>query len=88
MVSKDFNHFALKTLYLSNPRYAPLIDLKRLERYLSVGGVRIEDDILITKHGYENLTLAPKGQKMLDIIRDGAKCEHGVACSFHSEASR
>ena len=36
---------------------------------MSVGGVRIEDDILITSKGYENLTMAPKGDAMLSIIR-------------------
>jgi Xaa-Pro dipeptidase len=30
--------------------------------------VRIEDDILVTKDGYENLTTAPKGQELLDVI--------------------
>lgn len=30
--------------------------------------MRIEDDILVTEDGYENLTLAPKGQAALDII--------------------
>lgn len=33
-----------------------------------MGGVRIEDDILVTEDGYENLTTAPKGQTALDII--------------------
>lgn len=47
---------------------------------MHVGGVRIEDDILITAKGYENLTLAPKGREMLDIIRGGAKCKHGDDC--------
>jgi Xaa-Pro dipeptidase len=36
---------------------------------MPVGGVRIEDDILITSKGYENLTTAPKGDAMFDIIR-------------------
>ena len=30
------------------------------KRYFPVGGVRIEDDILITKDGHKNLTTAPK----------------------------
>lgn len=36
---------------------------------MPIGGVRIEDDILITSKGYENLTTAPKGKAMFDIIR-------------------
>lgn len=39
-----------------------------LERFYPVGGVRIEDDILVTEDGNENLTTAPKGQELLDII--------------------
>jgi len=30
--------------------------------------VRIEDDILVTEEGYENLTKAPKGDEALKII--------------------
>jgi hypothetical protein len=39
---------------------------------MPVGGVRIEDDILITSESYENLTTAPKGDEMLEIIRTGS----------------
>jgi Xaa-Pro dipeptidase len=38
---------------------------------MPVGGVRIEDDILITSSGFENLTTAPKGDAMLETIRHG-----------------
>ena len=43
-----------------------------MEKYYPVGGVRIEDDILITEDGYENLTTAPKGEEALRIINEGA----------------
>lgn len=39
---------------------------------MGVGGVRIEDDILITEQGWENLTTAPKGEEALRIIRGEA----------------
>lgn len=33
-----------------------------------MGGVRIEDNVLITDDGYENITTAPKGDEALKII--------------------
>lgn len=84
----SFSRYALETVYLPNPEVSKFIDEEVLERYMHVGGVRIEDDILITKHGYENLTLTPKGKEMLDIIRDGAECHHGNGCPFSMDAVR
>lgn len=49
---------------------AQYISFDVVERYLPVGGVRIEDDILVTPDGYENLTTAPKGERALEIIRN------------------
>lgn len=44
------------------------VDFDVVERYVDVGGVRIEDDVLVTKGGNRNLTDAPKGREMLDLI--------------------
>ncbi|KAL4889118.1 putative Xaa-Pro aminopeptidase pepP [Aspergillus ambiguus] len=46
--------------YIKSPETSKYIDTAVLERYWSVGGVRIEDNIHVTKDGYENLTTAPK----------------------------
>ncbi|KAA8900332.1 peptidase M24, structural domain-containing protein [Sphaerosporella brunnea] len=48
------------TPYLKDPVHGQFIDKKVLDRYWDVGGVRIEDDILILGkgRGYENLTTA------------------------------
>ncbi len=81
-----FNRYALSHLYLKSPQWRKLINMEVLEKYIRVGGVRIEDDILITKDGYKNLTKAPKGEEMLRVIREGAGCEHGLGCPFRVDA--
>jgi Xaa-Pro dipeptidase len=37
---------------------SPLIDHAKVEEYMYVGGVRIEDNLLVTENGYDNLTPA------------------------------
>ncbi|KAL2024407.1 hypothetical protein VTK56DRAFT_8218 [Thermocarpiscus australiensis] len=61
----------IKAYFLDKPEHARYIDQEVLEKYWDVGGVRIEDDILVTDDGYENLTTAPKGEEMLKIINEG-----------------
>ncbi|KAE8151503.1 peptidase M24, structural domain-containing protein [Aspergillus avenaceus] len=46
--------------FIKSPELSKYIDTDTLERYWGVGGVRIEDNIHVTKEGYENLTTAPK----------------------------
>ncbi|EME47171.1 hypothetical protein DOTSEDRAFT_166002 [Dothistroma septosporum NZE10] len=58
--------------FLQSPSLSKFVDKEVLKRYVNVGGVRIEDDILITKAGYENLTTAAKGEEMLKVIREAA----------------
>lgn len=60
----------IEAYFLSNPVHAKYIDKELLEKYYPVGGVRIEDDILVTDDGYENLTTAPKGEEALRIINN------------------
>lgn len=46
--------------YLRDPLHAAYINFEVLNKYWEVGGVRIEDNILITADGYQNLTTALK----------------------------
>ncbi|KAK4171933.1 peptidase M24, structural domain-containing protein [Triangularia setosa] len=50
----------LRAYFLDVPYHAHFINKKALEQYWDLGGVRIEDDILVTKTGWENLTDVPR----------------------------
>lgn len=46
--------------FKNNPEKAPYVNFDKFEEYFYVGGVRIEDDILITDDGFENMTPVPR----------------------------
>ncbi|KAF2148420.1 putative Xaa-Pro aminopeptidase [Myriangium duriaei CBS 260.36] len=64
-----FNRYSLENVFRPERKWSKFIDWDRLEKYYPVGGVRIEDDILITAAGWRNLTTTPKGEDALRIIR-------------------
>jgi Xaa-Pro aminopeptidase len=82
-----FSLYALETLYLPSPVHSKYINRDVLARFIPVGGVRIEDDILITRFGYENLTTAPKGEEMLEIIKSQAKPDLSLPISTAATAA-
>jgi Xaa-Pro dipeptidase len=45
---------------IADPQRNHFFNVERLNQFRKVGGVRIEDDIVITKTGYLNLTQVPK----------------------------
>ncbi|KAG8156458.1 hypothetical protein KVR01_013692 [Diaporthe batatas] len=53
---------------LKDPATSKYIDAGVLERYWDVGGVRIEDNVLITKDGCENFTSVVKDPEELERI--------------------
>ncbi|RDW65348.1 hypothetical protein BP5796_10040 [Coleophoma crateriformis] len=54
--------------YLRDPVHAAYINKDVLDRYWDVGGVRIEDNVLITKDGFENLTTVVKDVDEIEKI--------------------
>lgn len=63
-----FSRAYIEAFFLKHPVHSKFIDGEVLEKYYDVGGVRIEDDILVTEDGNENLTPAPKGEEAVRII--------------------
>lgn len=49
-------------------KYQKYIHWNVVQKYRSVGGIRIEDDILVTKNGFKNLTTVPKEVKAIEKL--------------------
>jgi Xaa-Pro dipeptidase len=59
---------------LRNPSQAKYINVEVLKRFRGTGGCRLEDDVLITKDGAENLTILPTSvEEIEEIIADAKK---------------
>lgn len=68
-------YFDSKSYRKKNEKY---INWKTADEYRDVGGVRIEDDILVTKSGHTNLTSTPKTIELIQNImnsKNRKKCQ-------------
>ncbi|KAI9168194.1 hypothetical protein H9P43_007566 [Blastocladiella emersonii ATCC 22665] len=54
-----------------NEKAGEFIDFDAVARYTPVGGVRIEDNVLITADGYKNLTTVPKSVDEIEALMAG-----------------
>ena len=50
---------------------APLLVAEQLNRFRGFGGVRLEDDVLITQSGFENFTLCPRSVEEVEAVMAG-----------------
>ena len=67
-----FNDFAI-TQALGNKEQAKLIDKEVLKGYSGFGGIRIEDDIVVTSDGMINLTDCPRTVEEIEAVCAGAE---------------
>ncbi|EEP76062.1 hypothetical protein UREG_00910 [Uncinocarpus reesii 1704] len=58
--------------YLKSPELSKYIDSAVLDKYWKVGGVRIEDNLVVTQDGFQNLTTVPKDAEEVErIVQQG-----------------
>ncbi|KAF8776883.1 Xaa-Pro dipeptidase like protein [Argiope bruennichi] len=61
---------------LKDPKLAPFLVPEKIAQYRDFGGVRIEDDIIVTDVGMELMTRVPRTvEEIEDIMRTGRKME-------------
>ena len=56
---------------LANPDQSKFINVDVLARFRGFGGVRLEDVIVITENGVENLTTCPRTIEEVESVRAG-----------------
>eukprot|EP00486_Rosalina_sp_Unknown_P014334 CAMPEP_0201595452 /NCGR_PEP_ID=MMETSP0190_2-20130828/192453_1 /ASSEMBLY_ACC=CAM_ASM_000263 /TAXON_ID=37353 /ORGANISM="Rosalina sp." /LENGTH=139 /DNA_ID=CAMNT_0048055449 /DNA_START=398 /DNA_END=813 /DNA_ORIENTATION=- len=54
-----FNTSWIKQMMTKYPKMGDCVDKEVIKDYYGCGGCRIEDDVLVTKDGIENLTIVP-----------------------------
>ena len=53
-------HHVLIDKYKNDKDLAHFFNFDQVAEYMSVGGIRIEDDVLVTEDGFENLSIVPR----------------------------
>jgi Xaa-Pro dipeptidase len=56
---------------LQSPAHAPFINAARLAAFRTFGGVRLEDDVVVTATGMENLTCVPRDPDDVEAVMAG-----------------
>jgi len=65
-----FIDFILDKAY-NDPEQSKYLNKAKIQEYMDVGGVRLEDDLLITKDGHINLTYVPRTVEEVEACMAG-----------------
>lgn len=65
-------YFSEDLMNAAGVRQSSLVDVQVLERYIPVGGVRLEDDVVVKKDGCENLTTVGREVDWVEGVCSGA----------------
>lgn len=77
-----FNDWCLDAA-LADPKLARFLNAEALARFRGFGGVRIEDDVLITETGCENFTHAPRTVADIEAVMAGTITQRSELTKFH-----
>jgi Xaa-Pro dipeptidase len=64
-------YFSMQLMDQYEVRQSRWVDLKTLAKYIPVGGVRIEDAVVVKEDGCENLTIAVREVEDVEAICSG-----------------
>jgi Xaa-Pro dipeptidase len=56
-----------------DPQHSRFLVRERLERFLDMGGVRIEDNVLVTADGARSLTSVPRSVEEIEAVMAGGE---------------
>jgi len=68
-----FNEKWILQMLQNYPAMKDYINTANLKEYLTIGGCRLEDDVLITKNGHENFTKCPRACEDIESVMYFAK---------------
>ena len=67
-----FNESWVKQMIEKDERLAKFINFEELSKYYGTGGVRLEDDVLVTESGIDNLTVCPRTVEEIEAVMSKA----------------